>query len=396
MTPSPALAATRARTDAGWLFAASFRPFFLGASLYAAAAVPIWVWMYFSGGGDVAGMPALTWHAHEMVFGFLPAVMAGYLLSSTPNWSGKLVASGRPLAMLFALWIAGRLVPLVAPFAVGTLADAAFPLAVALVLLREARLKASGQSRHGLILFPVLAAASIAHRMLADDHEMATTLLRVGVAVAALLIAAVGGRLVPSFTRNALAKAGAERVPEPYGRFDIYVLFVASAGLVAWIAVPAASVSAALMILAALLHAIRLARWRGWLLRDGSTLALHAGYAWLALGTLLAGLAAEPLAMVPLDAALHALTAGAIGTMTMAVMARLAMTRGAGTRASAGLCLLALIGVNIGAALRIASPLLADNAAALLVAGAVVWSGAYLLFALAQMSGRLTSRSAGR
>ncbi|WP_051402284.1 NnrS family protein [Lutibaculum baratangense] len=385
---SPALAASRSRREAGWLFAAPFRPFFLFASLHAAASVPVWVWIYVSGANEVAHMPPLVWHAHEMVFGYLPAVMAGYLLSSTPNWTGRLPASGWPLAGLVSIWLAGRTVPLVAPAAVGLLVDAAFPLAVAFVLMREARAGRAAQSRHGLMLFPLLAAGSIAHRLFAGDHDVASLLARLGIAVGILLIAAVGGRLVPSLTRNALAAGGAERVPEPYGRFDVVVLLIGSAALAGWVAAPASVISGALLAAATLLHLVRLARWRGWLLRAADVLALHLGCLWLVVGTGLAALAADPPGAVPPDAALHAFSAGAIGVMTMAVMARLAATRGVTGHARADLALWALGLVNAGAVLRVAAPMAGVDHLPLLVAGAALWSGGFALFALAMIFGR--------
>jgi uncharacterized protein involved in response to NO len=379
-------AADRSRTEAGWLFAASFRPFFFGAAAYAAAAVPTWLWLYLSGIDTVAGMPALRWHAHEMVLGFLPAIMAGYLLSATPNWSGRLPVSGVPLLCLFAVWVAGRLVPLFVPAAVGAALDAAFPLTMAALFLREAWVAPRKGSRHGLMLFPVLAIAMAADRLVADDPEMAAFFSRMGIAIGALLIAAVGGRLVPSFTRTDLAARGeAGKVPEPYGRFDLLVLLAASAGLFAWVAVPFHPATSILSIGAGLLHVVRLVRWRGWLLRAFDTLALHLGYAWLAAGTLLAGLAADPIALVPPDAALHAYTAGAIGTMTLAVMARLATTRGPGKRARRGCCTIALLLVNLGAALRTAAPLLPDAYAALLILSGFAWSGGFATFVLSTL-----------
>lgn len=385
MPPSPSLAASRARTDAGWLFAASSRPFFVGASALAALSVPAWIWLYFGGIAEVAGMPAMGWHAHEMVFGFLPAVMAGYLLSSTPNWSGRLPASGKPLAALFAVWIAGRVVPLLAPLPLAVAADAAFPLAVTAALAREARIKSPRQSRHGLMLFPVLAVAAVAHRLAADDFELAATLSRVGVAVAVLLVSAVGGRLVPSLTRNALAGRGAERVPEPYGRYDVLVLAAVLPALASWVMAPTHWVAALLMGASAVLQAVRLLRWRGWLVRQADVLALHAGYLWLVAGTALAALAAAPIADVPPDAALHAFTAGAIGAMTMAVMARLVTTRGGGSRAGAPLCTLALVAVNLAAAARVAAPFAGAAYGELIVVGAAFWTAAWGVFAAAQI-----------
>ncbi|WP_186394254.1 NnrS family protein [Stappia sp. TSB10GB4] len=378
-----AAASSRQGTD-GWWLAVAFRPLFFVAALQAVAAVPAWLWIYTAGIAEVAGLPALTWHAHEMVFGFLPPIMAGYLLSATPNWSGRLPTAGTPLALLVGLWLAGRLVPFVAPLPLALAVDAAFPLAVSALLLREMRLGRSGQSRHGLMLFPVLAAAALAHRLFGDDPATAAMMARTGIAVAALLIAAVGGRLVPSLTRNALAGRGAERVPAPYGRFDIFVLLATSAALPAWVLAPDATVTGALLTGAGLLNLARLLRWRGWLLRRGDILALHAGYGWLVTGLLLAALAALPGLALPADAALHALTAGAIGSMTLAVMSRLATTRGPGGYAGRWLCGAALLTVNLGAVLRITAPIAPEHYLPLVAAGGLCWSLAYLLFAVAQ------------
>lgn len=389
MSKARSSVAARSRDEAGWLFAAPFRPFFLGAAAYAAVLVPTWLWVFFFGPDTVGGMPALRWHAHEMVLGYLPAVMAGYLLSATANWSGNLPASGRPLLCLSAIWAAGRLVPPFVPPWPGLVIDAAFPLAMAAVFSREALAQPRKGSRHGLMLFPILAIAIVADRLFADDPETAGLIARLGIAVGALLIAAVGGRLVPSLTLNELVgKPGADLLPGPYRRFDVLVLLTASAGLVLWVAVPHHEATGIFSIGAGLLHVIRLGRWRGWLLRQPGIIALHLGYLWLALGTLLAGLAADPFGLVPADAALHAFTAGAIGTMTLAVMTRLAMTRGTGTRARPGRCMLGLLLVHLGAGLRVAAPFLPDHYPALLIAGGLAWSGGFAAFVLAHLPAR--------
>jgi len=387
MSPSPSLAASRARTDAGWLFAAPFRPFFAGASALAALSVPAWVAMYLAGAAEVAGMPAFAWHAHEMVFGFLTAVMAGYLLSSTPNWSGRLPASGGPLAALFGLWIVGRLVPVLAPLPVALAADAAFPLAVTAALVREARIKSPRQSRHGLMLFPLLAVAAVAHRLTAGEYEIAAAATRVGIAVAVLLISAVGGRLVPSLTRNALAAREAEGVPEPYGRYDVLVLVALLPALAAWVIAPAGWITAALMGTAAVLQGVRLWRWRGWQVRRIEVLALHAGYLWVVVGTALAAvpLSAAIGAGISPDAALHAFTAGAIGAMTMAVMARLAVTRAGRSSAAGTLCTVAIVGVNLGALARVLAPFSSEHFLVLIAAGAGLWTIAWTAFTVAQI-----------
>jgi uncharacterized protein involved in response to NO len=384
MTMYRSSTSARSRAEAGWLFAAPFRPFFIAAASHAALAIPLWLWLYLAGVDTVAGMPAAHWHAHELVLGYLPAIMAGYLLSTTPNWSGSLPASGIPLLCLVGLWAAGRLTPMVLPAGAAVVIDAAFPLTMGAVFMREAWLQPRKGSRHGLMLFPLLAILTVADRVAANDPAVAALTTRACIGTGALLIAAVGGRLVPSITRTELpAQDAAGQVPEPYGSFDIIVVLAAFAALNAWIVSPFHPVTAVLASCAGLLHLVRLVRWRGWLLRQPGALALHAGYLWLAIATLLAGLAADPLALVPPDAALHAFTAGAIGTMTMAVMVRLATTRGTGRRPTSGCCSVALLLVNAGAVFRVAAPLLPAAYVTLLLWGGLAWSAGFAMFVLA-------------
>lgn len=328
-------------------------------------------------------MPALVWHSHEMVFGFLPALFAGYLLTTTPNWSGHLPASGRPLAALFSLWVAGRILPLVLPFILGSIVDIAFPVTVAACLAREGRARSAQQTRHGLMLFPLLAVLSGLHRVASGDPEWAAMTARGGVAVAVLMIAAVGGRLVPSFTRNLLTGRGEERVPEPYGRFDVAVLILTLIGLLPWVLSPMSLPACLFAAICCFAHAARLLRWRGWLLRQVPVVFLHVGYLWVVVGFGLAALAAEPLLLVPPDAALHAFSAGAIGGMAIVVMVQLSLTRGAGHRPASRLCLIAILLIDSGAVLRVAAPVDGARYLEWLVAGAALWSLGFALFALA-------------
>ncbi|MCT8268301.1 NnrS family protein [Afifella sp. JA880] len=389
MSAFSAAAAADPGRRSGWFLAAPFRPFFIGASLFAASAVPVWLWLYLFEPVEVAGMPALAWHAHEMVFGYLPAVMAGYLLSLAGEGAGEGALPGRSLALLFFLWIAGRLLPLFVPFAIGTAVDVLFPLAVAGVLLKLSRFPGAKQSKHGLVLFPLLAAASLAHRVFAlgdgaADYEMVALLSRLGISVGALLIGAVGGRLVPELTRLALGDEAGGRVPEPYRRFDLIALLSLSAGLVAWVLVPSHPLTFVLAGMAALINLARLLRWRGFLLGDLPTLALHGGYLWLIAGLCLAALAASPASLVPADAALHALSAGAIGTMTLAVMARLAVSVEPG-RPVGKAVRLAIVLVHAGALLRVAAPLVVDLYRPLLASSGTFWSAAFFLFFVVQI-----------
>src|SRR5688500_15330248 len=189
----------------------AFRPFFLLAAAWAALAVPVWLAAYVHGYTLRGALPALIWHPHEMVFGFGMAAVAGFLLTAIPNWTGRLPVRGGTLAGLAVLWLAGRIALLVSG-AIGTAASVALDLsfAVALIVVVARELVAGGNWRN----LPMLAALALllAANVLVHLHAEAGN--RLGIATLAMLIALVGGRIVPSFTRNWLARER-PRVPPP-------------------------------------------------------------------------------------------------------------------------------------------------------------------------------------
>jgi uncharacterized protein involved in response to NO len=341
------------------LWSAGFRPFFLLAAAWAAIAVPAWLAAYVHGYA-LRGMPAMFWHAHEMVYGFGLAAVAGFLLTAIPNWTGRLPVRGLRLALLAALWLAGRIAMLVSGAA---LLDLAFPAALIVVVAREL---IAGRNWRNL---PMLAALALLFAGNLLFHLGIYAGLRLGIATLLMLIALVGGRIVPSFTRNWLAKQGpGTRLPAPEGWLDRAALLVALAALGSWVVAdltwPLALAGAGL--------GMRLSRWRGLVtVREPLLFILHLGYAWLALGLILLGL--------EVPAALHALTVGAIGTMTLAVMTRATLghtgrplTADAVTRVIYAL-------VTSAAVLRIASPYF--GALVVSLAG-LAWSAAFATFAL--------------
>lgn len=111
------------------LFSFGFRPFFIFGTAWAGLAVPAWALAYIRGGGTVLGAPGRDWHVHEMLFGYLAAVIAGFLLTAVPNWTGRPPITGRPLIALFGLWVAGRVAMLLQARlgAVAAAIDAMFP-----------------------------------------------------------------------------------------------------------------------------------------------------------------------------------------------------------------------------------------------------------------------------
>jgi uncharacterized protein involved in response to NO len=380
------------------LWSGGFRPFFLGAAAFVAAALPLWVWTLITGQPASAGDP-LSWHVHEMIFGYVGAVLAGFLLTAIPNWTGRLPVRGRPLMMLFALWLSGRVAVFLAGF-IGPLAaaiDAAFLVALAGVAWREV---AAGKNARN---FPICAVVSLfALSNIGFHAEMATAgaadySIRAALGLILLLISLIGGRITPSFTRNWLAGRGAVTMPAPFGRFDTLALAATAAAVIAWVLAAEATATAVLLSLAAVLHLVRLLRWRGWAASsEPLLLALHVAYAWLpvALALLAAAIVWPELGR---SSGIHAFTAGGIGMMTLAVMTRATLGHtGHDLSAGVGTSAIYLL-VFLGAVLRVAAPWLpVDYLAAVVVAGGL-WTGGFVLFVLIYgpiLAGPSSSRSA--
>jgi uncharacterized protein involved in response to NO len=310
------------------LFSYGFRPFFLAAGIWAVVAMALWI-SCLTAGIDIGGSyGAAAWHAHEMLFGYTSAALAGFLLTAVPNWTGRLPVSGWPLVGLILVWLAGRLALLV-PDGLGLVpamaVDAAFLPVLLAICAREI---VAGRKWKDLKILAVLAALSFGnigfHLLVFGSGDIGLA-SRLAVGAYVMLISIIGGRIVPSFTRNWLARNGAAALPAPYSHLDTAALLLGLGALALWVVLPLAPVTAIACIIAGTLHAIRLWRWRGWTTGgERLVLVLHAGYAFVPLGFLL--VAAAVVGWIEPVSALHVFTVGAIGLMTLAVMSR--ATRG--------------------------------------------------------------------
>jgi uncharacterized protein involved in response to NO len=383
----------RYRAHAGpAILSAGFRPLFLAAAAWAAIGIPLWLAVYACGAVIPSVLPPVAWHAHEMVFGFAAATVAGFLLTAIPNWTGRMPLQGGPLAALVLLWAVGRIGVLISAIIgapVATVADLSFPTVFLGVIAREVL---AGRNWRNLPMIAALALLLTGNLLVHLDAMGLTDTAgfgnRIGIATLLLLISLVGGRIIPSFTRNWLTKTRPEAAPPvPAGRFDIAMLLATLLALAAWTIAPDAAATAWMMLLAGLVAAVRLSRWRGiHTAREPLLLILHVGYGWLAAGLLLLGLDSI-LAFMPSTGALHALTVGAIGTMTLAVMTRASLghtgrplVAGPGTRTIYVL-------VTFSAILRVVSPLAGNSLVIVLFLAGVAWTGAFALFVL--LYGRL-------
>lgn len=361
-----------------------FRPFFLLAGIHAAAAIPLWLWFFANGAALPGPFPPLSWHVHEMLFGYLGAVIAGFILTAIPNWTGRLPLSGTPLAVLALLWLAGRLatasvsVPLAATFI-----DLSFPVVLAGAVWREILAGRNWRNAPVALMLTLFALANGLHHGEAAGLLQEGLAIRLALSVAAMLMALIGGRIVPSFTRNWLVKRGARALPAAFGLLDKAALGTTAIALVGWIMLPETTFTGTALLLAGILLFARLSRWQGWQTgREAILLILHIGYAWLAGALLLIGAGILAPGTIPASAAIHALTAGAIATMTLAVMTRASLGHtGRDIRADGWTAAIYLM-ANAGALLRVIAPFAAQGYLPLLAAAGTLWSGAFLLFVL--------------
>ena len=377
---------SRKRAHDGWpLLASSFRPFFLFGSIYAGLAILVWLPAFYGELTLTSAFAPRDWHVHEMLYGYLPAVITGFLFTAIPNWTGRLPIQGTPLLVLVMVWIAGRLSVTFSAetgWLVAMLVDASFLSLVAAAAAREILAGRNWRNLNVVILILLLLAGNVAFHLEAHFHGVADTGIRIGIAVIVMLIGMIGGRIVPSFTRNWLVRENPGRLPAPFGRFDIIVVAVSALALIAWVVSSDSQYTGAALALAGLLHLVRLGRWAGdrtW--RERLVLILHVGYAFVPLGFLLN--AASAFGLVPTGAGVHAWMVGAAGTMTLAVMSRATLGH-TGRQLTASAATQAIyLAIIVAALSRVCAVIEPTHSEPLLHVAAFAWAAAFFGFAIA-------------
>ncbi|MCB1444716.1 MAG: NnrS family protein [Rhizobiaceae bacterium] len=364
------------------LFSYGFRPFFLGAAVWACVAMALWIVALAADiavGGDYG---ALAWHGHEMLFGFASAVLAGFLLTAVPNWTGRLPVSGPPLMALFTLWCLGR-AAMLAPGLIGTTAaavmDALFLPTLLFICVREVVAGRKWADLKVVAGLGVLAAANICFHYETLMRGAPDYSQRFAVAAYVGLVTVIGGRILPSFTRNWLAKRGRTDFPAPYARFDVAAIVLSVAALALWAVVPESPVTALACAVAAVLQLGRLHRWRGWTtLAEPLVAILHVAYVFVPLG--FAALAAAAIGLFDRASAMHVLTIGTVATMMLAVMTR--ATRGhTGRELTSSLATnLAYIAIVLCAVIRPLTAIAPDHAHEIYAVAGLLWLAAFGLF----------------
>lgn len=353
---------------------------FLGASLFAILSIVIWI-MSLRGAADLPlyGDPYM-WHMHEMLFGYVSAVLTGFLLTAVPNWTGRVPVAGSLLVGLTGLWFAGRAVMLWGSGWTAAGIEALFLFAVLAITTRE--VVAGRNWRNLMVVGPVsvFALANLGFHIEAALTGYAEFATRTGFAAITVLLMLIGGRITPAFTRNWLKQQGHAPLPPTFGRFDAISLLISILALILWVVFPDGLVSVGPMAIAAFLQAVRLGRWSGLrTLSNPILFALHGCFAMIPLGILM--LAAAPFDWAFFAAGLHVIGIAAIGGMTLAVMLRASMGHTGRPLKSDAWMNGALIALALAAGLRAAWSLW-GLPGWVLDLSATLWMAAFGVFAL--------------
>ena len=381
--------ATQTKTYSGpALLSYGFRPFFLFAGLWSAAAMVMWIAMLSGYLRLPTAFDMISWHVHEFLYGYLPAVIAGFLLTAVPNWTGRPPIRGMVLFVLALAWVAGRAVILfsdqLGPVVIAFV-DLSFLALFALAIGREIVSARDWRNLKVLILIALFFCGNALFHVEAARNGVAYNGYgaRLGIAVAIFLVMVIGGRIVPNFTRGWLMRRGSDgRLPVQFNRFDMASMILAAVALLFWVTAPEAYTTAILCLGAGIVHLARLARWAGErTTAEPLLLVLHIGYAFVPFGFLAASATVLFPATVSVSAATHAWTAGAIGVMTLAVMTRTTLGHvGRPLHATRGTVFI-YICVIAAAILRFASGL-GSVPQSILYLGAIAWVAAFVSFVL--------------
>ena len=380
------MAVPRYRDYRGWpVLAAGFRPFFLLGAILAGVAILVWLPVFYGELRLTSAFAPRDWHVHEMLYGYLSAVITGFLFTAIPNWTGRLPIQGTPLLALVLVWLAGRIAvtfSVEATWWLAMLVDASFLLLVAAAAAREIVAGKNWRNLAVVAMVVVLLAGNLTFHLEAHFTGSAEYAIRIGIAVVVLLISLIGGRVIPSFTRNWLVRQAPGRLPVPFGRFDKITIGISAVALSAWFVAPDHQVTGALLGLAGALQLVRLLRWAGErTVRERLLLVLHVGYAFVPLGFLLNAAAAFDI--VPVSAGIHAWMAGAAGIMTLAVMTRASLGHTGQELTASGATQAIYLAIFVAAVARICAVLHPTASEVLLHIAGFAWVAAFFGFALA-------------
>jgi uncharacterized protein involved in response to NO len=374
-----------ARRKSFALFAYGFRPFFWAAGGYALLGIAAWLWIYAAGVLPLRDQPPQFWHGHEMLYGFVGAAIAGFLLTAVPSWTGARGFAGLPLVTLAMLWLAGRLAFAaigVLPIALVALCELLF-LPALIGLVAPPLVRARNRNTPFLLVLGAiwLSDAVYMYALLQGDAPLARNTLLVGIDIVLLLITVIGGRIVPAFTASGLRNRGVAADIRSSRWADGIAIAAMLAIVLVDVFAPWQPIAGAVAAAAAVAHAWRFAGWRSLrTLREPLVWSLHLAYAWLPLG--LAMKAAYQLTGASWAAFwLHALTIGVAASMILAVMTRAALGHTGRALAAAKPIAVAYVLLSLAALVRVFAPSVAAAGYQwTIIAASVLWMAAFGLF----------------
>ena len=369
------------------LFNYGFRPFFFFAGLFGVVSILFWVGLYAGHMDFNLTSSENLWHAHEMLFGYTMAAIAGFFLTVIPNWTSAKAEKGPALMVLSLFWVLGRVAVWAQgslPYEMVALIDMLFLLTLTGLVIRPLL---DPQYRRQFVFVPILLSLIVGNAMThlsvlgydlfgADLGEYG---IRLGLDAILVLIVVMGGRVTPSFTSSFLGHANPDIKVKQDPTLNRAVLGVTWAVLVVDQVWATSAVSGAIAMLAAVLHFWRLLGWQGWRTLSNPILwVLHLGYLWLVIGLVFKGLA--DFGLVDEAAALHVLTIGAIGTMTMAIMTRASLGHTGRAMKAHALIVVAYVSLSLATIVRVSVMWWPDAMMLLIMVSGVLWILAFALF----------------
>ena len=342
--------------------------------------------MALAGGGPVAAYGnAIYWHAHEMVFGFAMAVIAGFVLTAVAMWTSRPALKGAPLGWLVMAWLAGRIAMLMAgSWSAGLVAalDLLFPVLLVFLFAREV---VAGNNRRNYVLVAMLlimALLNLLYHMSAGGvvNGLDRTALLLMIHVVLVLITIIAGRIVPSFTTNWLKMRNEQRLPVTTAPVEGLTIALTLLTGILLVASPVSTLTAGVALLTAMTHLYRLSRWRGLAtLKEPILLVLHVAYLWLPVGYLLSAVSAFEWGY-PSSVALHALTIGGIGSMILAMTTRVSLGHTGRPLHASRMTVIAYVLIMLAGIVRLLGPLAGDQYMLTVELSSGLWMITFLLF----------------
>ncbi|XOV83501.1 MAG: NnrS family protein [bacterium] len=365
------------------LLGLGFRLFYLLAGVFALVSIPVWIMVYLGHAHIDCYLDGFAWHQHEMVFGFAPAVIVGFLLTAVRNWTGLATPTNGSLAALGCLWLAGRILVFTGPALPAALVDTIFLPTLAVVIALPIVRSSNIRNLKLLLVLTALSGANVIYHLAYNGFTSAvftTVATNVGIDIIVILMAIIGGRVVPAFTVNAVPRAR----PRPSGAIETLamgsLILVLCGDLAAPMYTPHAAVWATLFCIAAFVHSVRLWRWDAHLgYRNALLIMLPIAYLWIPIALGLRALAT--LELVPANTATHALTMGAMSSLMLAMMMRSALGHTGRTLVAGTLEIGAFALLQCAALVRVAAVLTtSDNYGSLVGISASMWVLAFAVF----------------